>query len=408
MPSSGQLSSRQARAVAIAAQGLGTPRAGRAAGDAKKLRRVMDQVGTIQLDAVNVVARTQFLVCFSRIGAFDRAVMESLSGPGGPWFEYWGHAASLLPVGLHPLFRWKMERWRGDLVDSPQVQARRRAWRKAHVGYLATVLGEITDRGPLSASQLTDPRRRTGQWWDRRSDGRRALELLFGDGVLGAWRSANFERVYDLAERVIAQDVLALPTPTTEEAQRELILLAARNLGVATATDLADYFWIRLPAARPRIAELVEDQRLVEVRAEGWDKLAYAVPGRLRKSVRSDGATILSPFDSLIWTRDRAQRLFGFRYRIEIYVPAHRRTHGYYVLPVLHGGELAARVDLKADRKAGLLRVVGAYAEPGTDPGSLSGALLEELEGLGSWLGLGEVAIGDRGDLAVALAAEGA
>ena len=202
--------------------------------------------------------------------------------------------------------------------------------------------------------------------------------------------------------------MLALPTPTADEAQRELLVLAARCLGVATAGDLADYFWIRAPAARSRIAELVEDRRLVEVGVEGWDEAAYCVPGRLRRSTPRLEATVLSPFDSLIWTRDRAERLFGFRYRIEIYVPAHRRTHGYYVLPVLFGGELAARVDVKADRKPGVLRVMGAYAEPDADAAALSRPLFEELERLRSWLGLAQVAVGERGDLAGALVAESA
>ena len=207
----------------------------------------MAQLGTIQLDAVNVLARTQFLVPFSRLGSYDPATLRSLTGPGGYWFEYWGHAASLLPVELHPLFRWRMERWRADLADSPAVQERRRAWRAAHAGYMGAVLAEVTDRGPLAASQLSDPRRQAGEWWDRRSVGRRALEVLFSDGVLAAWRSASFERVYDLSERVIPAAMLEMPTPAEEHAQRELVTLAARSLGVATAADLADYFWLRLP-----------------------------------------------------------------------------------------------------------------------------------------------------------------
>ena len=325
-----------------------------------------------------------------------------MSQPGGPWFEYWGHAASLLPVELHPLFRWKMERWRDDQVDSPQVQARRRAWRAAHHDYLQRVLDEITDRGPLAASQLSEPRRRAGEWWGRRSDGRRALELLFGDGVLAAWRSSTFERVYDLTDRVIPADVLGIPTPSAEEAQRELILLAARCMGVGTAADLADYFWIKTPAARPRIAELVEDGRLREIEVDGWGKPAYALPGRLEKRLRRKEATLLSPFDSLIWTRDRVERLFGFRYRIEIYVPSHRRTHGYYVLPLLLGDTLVGRIDLKADRARGTLRVVGAFAEPDSDAETVVPPLLDELERLRNWLSLDRLAIDGRGNLAAA------
>jgi uncharacterized protein len=388
--------------MAITAQGLGARRPLRPAGRAS-LAKLLDRIGTIQLDAVNVLARTQYLVCFSRVGEFDPSVMESLSRPGGPWFEYWGHAASLLPVGLHPLFRWKMLGWRDDQVDSPQVQARRRAWRAAHRDYLQRVLDEVTDRGPLAASQLTEPRRRSGEWWGRRSDGRRALELLFGDGVLAAWRSSTFERLYDLSDRVIPPEVLALPTPSTGEAQRRLILLAARCMGVATAADLADYFWIKPPAARTRVAELVEDKKLTEVEVEGWGKAAYALPGRLEKRLRRAEATLLSPFDSLVWTRARAERLFGFRYRIEIYVPSHRRTHGYYVLPVLLGDALVGRLDLKADRAAGTLRVVGAFIEPDCDPEAVVPPLLDELGRLRQWLGLSRLAVGDRGNLTMAI-----
>ncbi|MGB7050443.1 MAG: crosslink repair DNA glycosylase YcaQ family protein, partial [Acidimicrobiales bacterium] len=242
-----------------------------------------------------------------------------------------------------------------------------------------------------------------GEWWGRRSDGRRALELLFGDGVLAAWRSSTFERVYDLTDRVIPADVLGIPTPSAEEAQRELILLAARYAGVGTAADLADYFWIKTPAARLRIAELVEDGRLSEIEVEGWGKPAYALPGRLEKRLRRKEATLLSPFDSLIWTRDRAERLFGFRYRIEIYVPSHRRTHGYYVLPLLLGDTLVGRLDLKADRAARTLRVVGAFAEPDSDAESVVVPLLDELARLRNWLNLDRLAIDRRGNLAAAI-----
>jgi uncharacterized protein YcaQ len=400
-----QVSNREARWLAIGAQGLGTSRrskSGRRPGTAH-LRRLLDQVATIQLDAVNVVERTQFLVPFSRIGSFDPAGLRGLTGPGGPWFEYWGHAASLLPTELYPLFRWRMERWRNDLVDSPQVQERRRQWREAHAGYLAAVLDDVTERGPLTASQLTDPRRRTGDWWARRSDGRRALELLFGDGVLAAWRSPTFERVCDLTDRVIPPEVLNIPAPHPEEAQRELIAIAARCMGVATAIDLADYFWIRPGPARLRIAELIEAGRLVPVGVEGWNQPAFAVANARPRAPRREHASLLSPFDSLIWTRDRTKRLFDFHYRIEIYVPQHLRTHGYYVLPLLVGDELVARFDLKADRKARTLQVRGSYLEPGATLASVVDVAATELRGLSGWLGLERITVGDRGNLASAL-----
>ena len=367
----------------------------------------MDQLGTIQLDAVNVLARTQFLVPFSRLGGYDPGDLRGLSGPGAPWFEYWGHAASLLPVELQPLFRHRMDRWRLDLVDSVVAQQRRRAWRAAHAEYMATVLAEVNDKGPLAASQLSEPRRQTGEWWDRRSVGRRALEVLFSDGVLAAWRSASFERIYDLTERVIPASVLALPTPPDDAAQRELVALAARSLGVATVADLADYFWLRTLPTRARVAELVEGGRLTEVTVEGWRDPAYVVPGASARAPRRREATLISPFDSLIWARDRAQRLFGFHYRIEIYVPGPQRTYGYYVMPLLLGDQLVARFDLKADRKGSALLVSGAYAEPGQATPVVADASADELERMRQWLGLQTVSVGSRGDLAPLLAGKG-
>lgn len=399
------LSAGAARRLAIGAQGLDRPRL-RRAGGAADLVAALERLGTIQVDAVSVVARTQYLVAFSRIGSYAPRDLDALSAPQGAWFEYWGHAASLIPSRLHPLFRSRMQRFSDDMVDSPAVQERRRAWRRQHAGYLESVLAEVAERGPLSAAQLSEPRRRAGQWWERRSDGRRALEVLFGDGVLAAWRSPSFERIYDLTERVIPADVLALPTPTLEEAQRELVLVAARCLGVATVEDLADYFWLRVPATRARVAELVEDGRLLVSAVEGWAKPGYLVPGAQAATRLRRHATLLSPFDSLIWRRERAERLFAFHYRIEIYVPPPRRTFGYYVLPVLVGDAIVGRVDLKAERRARTLRVLGAFTEPGRHAGATGRALAGELRRLGDWLGCEQVAVEARGDLAPALARE--
>ena len=405
MPRSNQLSKHEARWLAIDAQGLGTPRPpeGGRPPTAKKLSRLLDRLGTIQLDAVNVLERTQFVVPFSRIGPYDRTVLRALTGPQGPWFEYWGHAASVLPIELYPLFRWKMRRWSNDQLDSPVVQQRRRAWRAAHASYLAAVLEEVTERGPLTASQLDDPRRRVGEWWDRRSDGRRALELLFGDGVLGAWRSANFERVYDLTERVIPAEILDLAGPSDDEAQRELIMIAARCMGLASAVDLADYFWLGNREGKLRVAELVEAGRLWPVEVEGWEQPAYVAGDPRPRSPRRQGGTLLSPFDSLIWNRDRTERLFDFHYRIGIYVPEHLRSHGYYVLPLLVGDALVARFDLKADRKTATLRVAASHLEAGAVRATAVDAAALELRRLGDWLGLEHLWVASRGDLAAAL-----
>ncbi len=406
MARSETLSAREARWLAIAAQGLGSPLdrgPGRAPG-AARLAGLLGSVGTIQLDAVNVLERTQYLVPFSRLGPYDRRLLGRMSGPGRRWFEYWGHAASLLPVELYSLFRPRMEGRSRDLLRHPLAEERRRRWRAEHAGYLEVVLAEIAERGPLAASELSDPRRRVGEWWERRSDGRRALESLFTDGVLSAWRTDNFERVYDLTERVIPAEVLAEPSPDPEEADRALLAVAARCLGVATVADLADYFWLSAPLARPRVAELVEEGRLVPVAVEGWRHPAYAPATPRPRPPRRRHATLLSPFDSLIWRRERTERLFGFRYRIEIYVPAPRRQFGYYVLPLLRGDELVARLDLKADRRAGVLRVAAAHGEPGADPDAVARDAATELVRLGRWLGLGRVVAVDKGDLGPALA----
>ncbi|HXW78282.1 MAG TPA: crosslink repair DNA glycosylase YcaQ family protein [Acidimicrobiales bacterium] len=402
-----ELSNREARRLAIAAQGLSAPRptSPKGLGGSTQLCRLMDRLGTIQLDAVNVLARTQLLVPYSRLGACDPAAFRRLSEPGGAWFEYWGHAASLLPMSLYPLFGWRKERSRADLVDSAKAQERRRAWRAEHRDYLAAVLSEVSERGPLAASQLSEPRRRTGQWWDRSSHGRVALELLFGDGVLSAWRNANFERINDLAERVVPAAVRALPTPGAEDAQRELVARAAQCMGVATAADLADYFWLRPSAARLRIAELVEEGRLWRASVEGWPQPAYVPIGTVQRPVRRQDATLLSPFDSLIWNRQRTERLFGFHYRIEIYVPGPERAHGYYVMPLLLADQLVGRFDLKADRKNRTLLVVASFAEPGKGNSTVAAAALAELNRLRQWLGLERLSIGDRGDFASCLVA---
>ncbi len=399
------LSAREARWLAIGAQGLGAPIGTgieRGPGVAR-LGGLLGHLGTIQLDAVNVLERTQFLVPFSRFGPYDRSLLGRLTGPGRPWFEYWGHAASLLAVENYPLFRPRMEGTSHDGIRRPLSEERRRRWRAANAEYLKAVLAEITARGPLPASRLADPRRRIGEWWDRRSDGRRALESLFTDGVLAAWRSDTFERVYDLAERVIPADVLARPTPSPEEADRELVAMAAHCLGVATVADLANYFWLSPVVARLRVAELVEEGRLTPVAVEGWRQSAYT-PGPARpRRPRRDHATLLSPFDSLIWFRERTERLFDFHYRIEIYVPEPKRRFGYYVLPMLLGDELVARFDLKADRRSSALLVASAHLEAGAEAGVVAPRAADELVRLGVWLGLDTVAVAGKGALAAPL-----
>ena len=408
-PAEIDLSARQARATALAAQGFARRRpAGRV--DARHLRRVLDDVGLLQLDSVNVLSRAHYLPAFSRLGAYPRETLDRLAfhrngGDGGrgagerELFEYWAHEASLLPVELQPLLRWRMAR-----VD-------KLAWKSvARIGreqpeLVAWVLDQVRERGPLRASELGVPRRAgRGEMWSW-SEEKTALEHLFFAGRVSAAGRLNFERLYDLPERVLPAAVLATPTPTQDAAQRELIMLAARRLGVATEPDLGDYF--RLPRAdsKAQVAELVEAGELLPARVEGWAKPAYAARDLQPRRNAVAARALLSPFDSLIWARERTERLFDFHYRIEIYTPAAKRRHGYYVLPFLLGDRLVARVDLKSDRAAGTLLVRGAFAEPAAAPAAVAPELAAELRSMAAWLGLERVAVGRKGDLARPLAA---
>jgi uncharacterized protein YcaQ len=267
-------------------------------------------------------------------------------------------------------------------------------------GFVRAVLAEVAERGPLAASELTDPGPRRGPWWGW-GDGKAALEWLFWTGEVAVAERRNFERRYDLTGRVLPPEVLASPTPPPEEAHRQLLVHAAGALGVATASDLADYFRIRVSEARPRVAELVEAGVLEAVEVEGWNRPAYLHTGA-RVPRRVEARALLSPFDSLVFERSRTERLFGFRFRLEVYVPAAQRVHGYYVLPFLLGEDLVARVDVKADRRRRVLLVPGAFAEPAAAAGTAA-HLVGELLRLASWLGLDDVEVGHRGDLAAAL-----
>jgi uncharacterized protein YcaQ len=404
------LSAGEARRLAIAAQGLGRPRP-RGRVDVRHLRRVLADVGILQLDSVNVLSRSHYLPLFSRLGPYPREAVDRLAAHGSDGrvdgeaeqrelFEYWAHEASLVPVTLQPLLRWRMAR-----VDEL-------AWssiaRVAHERpeLVDWALAEVRERGPVRASELTPPRRRdrTEMWsW---SEEKRALEHLFFAGRICAAGRLNFERLYDLPERVLPAAVLDAPTPPAEEAQRQLVLLASDRLGVATETDLGDYFRLPRKDSKARVAELVEGGDLVQVGVEGWDRPAFVRPGVRPPRRQPAGAALLSPFDSLVWARERVERLFGFHYRIEIYVPAAKRRHGYYVLPFLLGDELVGRVDLKADRRAQTLRVQAAFAEAGAEPGTVAAALAAELGQMARWMGLGRVAVGRKGDQARPLARE--
>ncbi len=378
-----RLSAAEARRVALAAQGFADPVRDVSAGWG--LRRVLDRVGLLQIDSVNVLVRAHYLPAFSRLGPYPTAALDRLSSHAPRrLFEYWGHEASLLPVELHPLMRWRMERARSDAWGGMRRIAEDRP------ELVEQVLATVRERGPVAASALAEERpRRSGPWWDW-SDTKRALEWLFWCGeVTSARRGAGFERLYDVPERVLPAAVLAAPTPAVEDAQRALVLRAARSLGVAAEPELRDYFRLPTAEARARIAELVEGGELVPVAVEGWSQPAYLHP-EARVPRRVDARALLAPFDPLIWERGRVQRLFGFRYRLEIYVPAPQRVHGYYVLPFLLGDALHARVDLKADRAESTLLVRAVHLEDGAPAGTAE-ALDAELERLAAWLGLERV-----------------
>jgi uncharacterized protein YcaQ len=391
------LSARQARRIAIAAQGLAEPRPAGAV-HRRHLRKLAHRLGAIQIDSVNVLVRTHYLPAFSRLGPYSRENLEREAwGKTPTLFEYWGHEASLLPIEHQPLFRWRMARARaGETWGGLAVFARERP------GYIASVLARIETDGPLTGGDFADAPRQAG-WWNW-SDGKQALEWLFWAGLITTRTRRGFERVYDLTERVLPGAIVARPTPTEADAHRELLRIAARAMGVATEGDLRDYFRMPVAETRARLAELAEAGDLIPVAVEGWRQTAYLTPGA-RIPRRAPGVALLSPFDNLIWRRERAERLFGCRIRLEIYTPAHKREHGYYVLPLLLGEAIAARVDLKADRQAGVLRVQAAHLEPGAATAATSSALAGELELMRRWLGLDGIAVMKSGELDVALAA---
>jgi uncharacterized protein YcaQ len=395
-----RLSIAQARRIALAAQGFAEQRpSGRV--DARHVRRVLDRIAVVQLDSVNVFCRSHYLPVFARLGPYPRAVLDRLSAhTTGPvrreLFEYWAHEASLIPLALHPYLRWRMARanldsW-GRMIrlarDFPELIER--------IHELVQV------RGPVRAvdTGIAPATRRAGQMWNWH-EGKVALEYLFWAGRVTAARRVNFERWYDLPERVLPAGITGAPTPTVAEAQRQLIRIAARAYGVATEPDLGDYFRIPRAESKLRVAELVSAGELIPVTVDGWPAPAYLWP-QARQPRQVWARALLSPFDSLIWFRDRTQRLFDFRYRVEIYTPAAQRVYGYYVLPFLLGDRLVARVDLKSDRQREVLRVQGAYAEDGAGP-DVAVELAEELRLTAEWLGLVGVDVAERGDLAGAL-----
>jgi uncharacterized protein len=398
-----RLSVAAARRVALAAQGFDRPRPSAPAG-ARQIGALIERLGLLQLDSVNVFVRAHYMPVFSRLGPYDTAILDRMAGHGPGrrrdrrLIEYWCHEASLIPFDRLPLFRWRMlrvqEMW-GSMIDLARDQPE----------LVADTLALVEEQGPVRASatgfQRPDPR--PGHMWNWH-DGKRALEHLFFTGRITSAARVNFERFYDLTERVVPASVLDAPTPPQAEAQRELLRIAARALGVATEPDLGDYFRLPRSDSKALVAEMAQDGELIPVEVEGWGAPAYMWP-EARRPRAIHARALLSPFDPLIWFRARVERLFEFVYRIEIYTPEPKRIYGYYVLPFLLGDRLVARVDLKSDRQAGLLRVQSAHAEEGVELDYVASELAAELEQARAWLGLDEgIAVARRGDLSGALA----
>jgi uncharacterized protein len=401
MPSAARkdLSSSDARRLALHALGFAEKKPARAG--AAHVRKTAARLGAIQIDSVNVLARAHYLPTFSRYGPYPISALDDLAHGKRELFEYWGHAACFMPLDMYPLMRWRManqcEGWAG-------VSRKERTFQDA-------VFREVVERGPIAAGELSMGGKSTGPWWGW-SDGKRALELLFRQGRLAIAGRRNFERLYDIPERVFPEHVVGADAIAADAAKKALLVRAARAMGVGTARDIAQYFhidawWDRLsvngrrtPAKTSALFdELVEEKRLRRVNVEGWPQPAYIVPGaRIPTSI--EAAAIVSPFDPVLWERKWTKAVFAFDYQIEIYVPAPKRIYGYYVLPFLMGDRFAARVDLKADRKTSTLLVHAAYVEPGFEAHRVAAALAEELRSMSRWLSLDSMSIGAKGNLA--------
>ncbi|MGI9585286.1 MAG: winged helix-turn-helix domain-containing protein, partial [Acidimicrobiia bacterium] len=316
-----------ARRIALGAQGFSARRpTGRV--DVRHFRRVMGTVGLVQLDSVNVCVRTHYMPFYSRLGGYDRAALDRWLNESGEHFEYWAHEAAVLPVDRYPLWRWKM-------AEMPPWR-RAQAMLDAHPEIIDDVLRQVQDRGPMTVRDLDAPSQRNEPWWGY-GPGKVALEVLFANGKLAALRTGNFTRLYDIPDRMIPKQELEADPIPREEAHRILLRDSARRHGIGTVNDLADYYRLHIPTVRPLLAAMAEAGEVEEVEVPGWRGPVYMDSAATRPRAIA-GTTLLSPFDPVVWNRERAERLFGFRYRIEIYVPKEKREYGYYVLPLLVDG----------------------------------------------------------------------
>lgn len=396
------LSLSEARRLAVAAQGFG-PRPAKPSVD--HLRVLAGRLHAFQIDSVNVLARAHYVPAYARLGPYPMDALDDLAYRQRELFEYWGHAACLLPISLYPLLRYRM-----------QTEAIQAFMSSEPGGYTARVLAQVAERGPLAATDLAEPGRRSGKWWGWGS-GKAALEHLYNSGLVAIAGRRGFERLYDLAERVIPRPALDAPVPPREEAMKRLICLGAQAYGVGTMRDITGYFMVdgwrerrddrnggRAPQVAKRlVAELVEDRRLIAITVEGWKEAAYLHPDAAAPAT-VDARALVTPFDSLVWERSRIERLFGMRYTIELYTPPAKRIYGYYVFPFLLGDTLVGRCDLKADRQRRVLMVQSAWIEPGQDVRRIAPELVEELRQVRSWLELDRIEVARRGDMAETVA----
>lgn len=388
-----KLSLPTARRIALAAQGFADPRPTGAI-TRRHLQRVLDRIGLLQIDSVSAVVRAHYMPLYSRLGPYPMALLDDAMAPKKRMlFEYWAHEASLLPLETFPLLRWRMARAEDGMYGGLSKFGR------ANRPYIEEIFRQVVDRGPIAASDIEGAKGSGGWWgWSRE---KHAFEWLFWAGRITTHSRRGFERLYDLPERVLPADIYARPALQAEDAHRDLLRISARAHGVATGICLRDYFRLSPADMKGRLEELVETGELIPVRVEGWDRQAYFhAEARIPRKVHA--RALLAPFDPLVFERSRAESLFDFRYRIEIYTPADKRQYGYYVLPFLLGERIVARVDLKADRPASVLRVHAAYAEP-CAPSETAAELYEELKLMRDWLGLERIEVTLAGDLGPAL-----
>ena len=391
-----RISLAMARRIALGAQGFADPRPG-GTPDRRHLARVLSRTGLLQIDSVSAVVRAHYMPLYSRLGPYPLALLDNAAVTRKrSVFEYWAHEASFLPVETWPLMRWRMQR----AEQGDEMYLGLAKWGRERKAMIDEIYKEVAERGPIAASDI-EGHKGNGGWWGW-SEAKHAFEWLFWAGRITTAYRRGFERYYDLPERVLPQAVLDLPVPSVEDAHRELLRISARAHGIATYGDLRDYFRLAPGDTKDRIEELVEMGELLPVSVDGWDRTAY-----LHKDARFprkiEARALLAPFDPVVFERTRTEKLFNFRYRIEIYTPAEKRQYGYYVLPFLLGDRIVARVDLRADRPASVLRVPAAYAEPGAPP-ETAAQLFEELKQMQGWLGLEAIEVTPAGDLGPALA----